>query len=214
MTTTAEVALSYQLALTNQLDITANNITNMSTTGFQSSQPLFAQYLVDVDKQGNNIAFVEDRGTLRNTASGPLNFTGNSMDLGLQGSGYFVVEQDGEFLYTRNGSFRLDESGRLVTNGGAVVMDEQDNPIVFSPDESVIEISRDGSVRTENGEIGQLRIVNFADQQDMELIGSSLLRTNQVPFEAAGTEVVQGMLEGSNVIAISEMTRMIELLRS
>lgn len=214
MTTTAEVALSYQLALTNQLDITANNIANMSTTGFQSSQPLFAQYLVDVDKQGNNIAFVEDRGTLRNTASGPLSFTGNSMDLGLQGSGYFVVEQDGEFLYTRNGSFRLDESGRLVTNGGAVVMDEQDNPIVFSPDESVIEISRDGSVRTENGEIGQLRIVNFADQQDMELIGSSLLRTNQVPFEAAGTEVVQGMLEGSNVIAISEMTRMIELLRS
>lgn len=214
MTTTAEVALSYQLALSNQLDITANNIANMSTTGFQSSQPLFAEFLVDVGTNGAEIAYVEDRGTLRNTDAGPLNFTGNTMDLGLQGKGYFVVEQNGEFLYTRNGSFRLDESGRLVTNGGAVVLDEQDNPIVFSPDESSIEISRDGAVRTENGEIGRLQIVNFANQQDMELLGSSLLRTNQIPFEAAGTEIVQGMLEGSNVIAISEMTRMIELLRS
>ena len=214
MTTTAEVALSYQLALANQLDITANNIANMSTTGFQSSQPLFAEFLVEIDNKGNDIAYVEDRGTLRNTDAGPLNFTGNTMDLGLQGKGYFVVEQNGEFLYTRNGSFRLDDSGRLVTNGGAVVLDEQDNPIVFSPDEASIEISRDGAVRSENGEIGRLQIVNFADPQDMELLGSSLLRTDQVPFEAAGTEVVQGMLEGSNVIAISEMTRMIELLRS
>lgn len=214
MTTTAEVALSYQLALSNQLDITANNIANMSTTGFQSSQPLFAQFLVDVDNEGNQVAYVEDSGTLRNINAGPLSFTGNSLDLGLQGAGYFVVESAGEFLYTRNGSFRLDESGRLITSNGNAVLDEQDNPIVFGPDESVIEISRDGTVITENGEIGRLQIVNFANQQDMELLGSSLLRTEQIPFEAAGTEVVQGMLEGSNVIAISEMTRMIGLLRS
>lgn len=214
MTTTAEVALSYQLALKNQLDITANNIANMSTTGFQSSQPLFAQFLVEVDGEGTEIAYVEDRGTLRNVNAGPLSFTGNTLDLGLQGAGYFVVESAGEFLYTRNGSFRLDESGRLVTSNGAAVLDEQDNPIVFGPDERQIDISRDGTVITENGEIGRLQIVNFGNQQEMELLGSSLLRTNQIPFEAAGTEVVQGMLEGSNVIAISEMTRMIDLLRS
>lgn len=213
MTTTAVVALSYQMALKNQLDITANNIANMSTTGFQGSQPLFSKFLVEVE-EGADIAFVEDTGTLRNTTAGPLNFTGNTLDLGLQGDGYFVVENAGEFLYTRNGSFRLDESGRLVTSNGAAVLDEQDNPIVFGPDERNIDISRDGTVITENGEIGRLQIVNFANQQDMELLGSSMLRSNQVPFEAAGTEVVQGMLEGSNVIAISEMTRMIDLLRS
>ncbi len=214
MTTTAEVALSYQLALRNQLDVTANNIANMSTNGFQSSQPMFAEFLVEVDQEGTEIAYVEDRGTLRNTSAGPLNATGNRLDLGLQGEGYFVVENAGEFLYTRNGSFRLDESGRLVTSGGAAVLDERDNPIVISPDEASIEISRDGVVRTENGEVGRLRIVTFADQQDMELLGSSLLRTDQIPFEAADTEVVQGMLEGSNVLAIAEMTRMIDLLRS
>lgn len=214
MTTTAEVALSYQMALKNQLDITANNIANMSTTGFQGSQPLFSQFLVDMGSDSTKIAYVEDTGTLRNVKPGPLNFTGNALDLGLQGDGYFVVENAGEFLYTRNGSFRLDESGRLVTSNGSAILDEQDNPIVFGPDEREIDISRDGTVITENGEIGRLQIVNFANQQDMELLGSSLLRTNQVPFEAAGTEVVQGMLEGSNVIAVSEMTRMIDLLRS
>ena len=214
MTTTAEVALSYQMVLKTQLDVTANNIANMSTTGFQGSQPLFAEFLVDVDQDGTEISYVEDYGTLRNTDGGPLGFTGNQLDLGLQGDGYFVVESAGEFLYTRNGSFRLDESGRLVTSNGSAVLDERENPIVISPGESSIEITRDGTVRTENGEVGRLRIVTFADQQDMELLGSSLLRTNQVPIEATETEIVQGMLEGSNVIAITEMTRMIDLLRS
>ncbi|MBO6784837.1 MAG: flagellar basal-body rod protein FlgF [Alphaproteobacteria bacterium] len=214
MTTTAEVALSYQMALRNQLDVTANNIANMSTSGFQGSQPLFAEFLVEIDSDGNEISYVEDSGTLRNTAPGPLNATGNQLDIGLQGEGYFVVESAGEFLYTRNGSFRLDDSGRLTTSGGNAVLDDRDNPIVVSPGETFISISRDGVVRTENGEIGRLRIVTFANQQDMELLGNSLLRTNQVPIDAAGTEVVQGMLEGSNVIAITEMTRMIDLLRS
>jgi len=214
MTTTSQVALSYQSALSNQLDVAANNIANMSTTGFQGSRPMFAEFLAQVDSDGTKISYVEDLGTIRDINQGPLAFTGNTLDVGIQGEGYFVVEDGGEFLFTRNGKFQVDESGRLITSNGAVVMDEQDNPIVFSPDEASIDISRDGVVRTDNGEIATLRIVTFVNQQDMEHRGSSMFYTEQVPIEAADTEVVQGMLEGSNVVAITEMTRMIQILRS
>lgn len=214
MTVTSQVALSYQSALSNQLDVVANNIANMSTTGFQGSRPMFAEFLAQVDSDGTKISYVEDLGTIRNIKQGPLDFTGNTLDVGIQGEGYFVVEDAGEFLFTRNGNFRVDESGRLITSNGSAVLDEQDNPIVFSPGETNIDISRDGVVRTDNGEIATLRIVTFANQQDMEHRGSSMFFTEQVPIEAADTEVVQGMLEGSNIVAITEMTRMIEILRS
>lgn len=214
MTTSTGVSLSYQSALKNQLDVVANNIANMSTSGFQGSQPIFGEFMVQVGNDGTQISYVEDLGTLRNIAPGPLSFSGNQLDVGLQGEGYFVVEDAGEFLYTRNGSFRLDESGRIITSSGAAVLDEQDNPIVIGPDESVIDISRDGAVRTENGEIAKLRIVTFGNQQDMQALGDSLFTTQQAPIAAADTEVVQGMIEGSNVIAITEMTKMIEILRS
>ncbi len=214
MTTTSEVALSYQLALTNQLDITANNIANVSTPGFQSSHPLFVEFLVEVDATGQEVAYVVDKGTVRNLNPGPANFTGNPLDISIEGKGYFVVETDEGTFYTRNGAFQLDQSGRLVTSTGATVLDEVNGPIVIAPDETQIIISRDGTISTENGDIGRFRIVEFADEQQMTNVGSSLLATEQEPIVASEAAVVQGMLEGSNVISVAEITRMIELLRS
>jgi len=214
MTTTGEVALSYQLALTNQLDITANNIANVTTPGFQSSHPLFVEFLVAADDSGQEIAYVIDRGTVRNLNPGPINYTGNPLDIGIEGRGYFVVENDEGIFYTRNGAFQLDASGQLVTSAGATVLDDSNNPIVIAPGESEINISRDGTISTENGVIGRFRLVEFADEQAMTNLGNSLMDTDQDPLEASESSVVQGMLEGSNVIAVAEITRMIKLLRS
>jgi flagellar basal-body rod protein FlgF len=213
MTTTSEVALSYQVALRNQLDITANNIANVTTPGFQSLHPIFAEFLVkDVD--GVEVAYVVDKGTVRNLNPGPANFTGNPMDISIEGRGYFAVENEDGISYTRNGAFRLDQSGQFVTSGGAVVLNDSNDPIVIAPGESQINITRDGTISTENGVIGRFRLVEFADEQTMTNLGNSLMATDQEPLEASGSSLVQGMLEGSNVISVSEITRMIELLRS
>ena len=214
MTTTSEVALSYQLALTNQLDITANNIANVSTPGFQSNHPLFVEFLVSVNETGEEIAYVVDKGTIRNLNPGPVNFTGNPLDISIEGRGYFVVESDDGIFYTRNGSFQLDASGQLITSAGAAVLDESNDPIVFAPGEAQINITRDGTITTENGTISRLRLVEFVDEQAMTNVGNSLMQTEQEPLEAADSAVVQGMLEGSNVISVAEITRMIQLLRS
>ena len=214
MSTTGEIALSYQLALTNQLDITANNIANVSTPGFQSSHPIFAEFLVSIDETGEEIAYVIDEGTVRNINPGPMNFTGNPLDISIEGRGYFVVETQEGISYTRNGAFRLDTSGQLVTSSGAAVLNDSNDPIVIAPGETKINITRDGTINTENGAIGRFRLVEFADEQSMKNLGNSLYGSEQEPLEAADSSVVQGMLEGSNVIAVAEITRMIELLRS
>ncbi len=213
MTTTSEVALSYQLALRNQLDITANNIANASTPGFQSNHPLFVEFLVPLG-DGEEVAYVLDEGTVRNTNAGPVNFTGNPLDVAIEGSGYFAVETIDGIFYTRNGAFRLDASGQLVTSAGAAVLDDGNNPIVIAPGETQINITRDGTVSTNNGAIGRLRIADFVDEQAMTNVGNSLLATDQEPLDASESGVVQGMLESSNVISVTEITRMIELLRS
>jgi flagellar basal-body rod protein FlgF len=213
MTTTGEVALSYQLALTNQLDITANNIANVTTPGFQSSHPIFAEFLVE-DVDGVEVAYVVDKGTVRNLNPGPANFTGNPMDISIEGRGYFAVETEDGIFYTRNGAFRLDQSGQFVTSSGAVVLNDSNDPIVIAPGESQINVTRDGTINTENGVIGRFRLVEFADEQTMTNLGNSLMATEQEPLESSGSSVVQGMLEGSNVVSVSEITRMIQLLRS
>ena len=214
MTTTGEVALSYQLALTNQLDITANNIANVSTPGFQSNHPVFAEFLVSVDDSGQKIAYVVDKGTIRNLNPGPANFTGNPLDISIEGRGYFVVETDDGTFYTRNGAFQLDAAGQLVTSSGAAILDDGNSPIVIAPGETQINIARDGTISTENGTIGRFRLVEFVDEQAMTNLGNSLMATDQEPLQASESSVVQGMLEGSNVISVAEITRMIQLLRS
>lgn len=214
MTTTGEVALSYQLALTNQLDITANNIANVTTPGFQSKHPLFVEFLVSVDDTGEEIAYVVDKGTIRNLNPGPINYTGNPLDISIEGRGYFVVETDEGIFYTRNGAFQLDASGQFVTSAGAAVLDDSNSPIVIAPGETQINITRDGTISTENGVIGRFRLVEFADEQAMKNLGDSLLTSDEDPLVASESAVVQGMLEGSNVIAVAEITRMIKLLRA
>lgn len=214
MTITGEVALSYQLALTNQLDITANNIANVTTPGFQSKHPLFVEFLVSVDDTGEEIAYVVDKGTIRNLNPGPINYTGNPLDISIEGRGYFVVETDEGIFYTRNGAFQLDASGQFVTSAGAAVLDDSNSPIVIAPGETQINITRDGTISTENGVIGRFRLVEFADEQAMTNLGDSLLTSDEDPLVASESAVVQGMLEGSNVIAVAEITRMIKLLRA
>ena len=214
------IALSHQMALRRQMDVIATNIANSSTPSFKAERLMFEELVAGkapYPASGGprrGLSFVNDAGMLRDVGDGGMIQTGNTLDLAINGSGYFVVETPAGPRYTRNGNFRLDQDGRVVTSDGYALLDAQDRPIRVRPGETRIEISAKGAVTTETGEVGRIRVVRFEDEQSLRKLGSGLYDTDQEPQPAGpATEVRQGMIEGSNVKSVAEITSMMEVMR-
>jgi len=218
MDTTSYVALSRQDALQKQIDVIANNMANLNTVGFKSEEMMVAQADVktksDTTPFGRQVSFVRDLGTVRDPKEGPMTKTGAPLDVAIHGSGYFTLDSPGGARYTRAGHFRLDENGMIVSGEGLPVMQANGTPIIVAPNEAQINIANDGTVSTENGQIGQMRIVAFDNEQDLKKAGDGTYITNDTANTVARPQLTQGMLEDSNVEAISQMTSMLTVMRS
>jgi len=214
------IALSRQSALWRQMDQIANNMANVNTPGFKGEQMLFTDYVAAVRTDRSlfkdKIAYTEDFGTVRDLTEGAMQTTGNPLDVAIKGEGYFTVEdENGDRFYTRSGHFKLNADGQLVTTSGALLISDTDAPIVLAPNETEVTIARDGTVSTENGQIGRLRLVEFDDQRQLKKVGDGLYDAGEQTANPLTTpHLVQGMLEGSNVNPITEITRMINVQRA
>ncbi len=211
------VALSRQAGLRRQLDVIANNMANMNTTGFKGQNLMFVDLLVknrSADRPlESKVAYTRDIATWRDYSEGPLKDTGNPLDVAVRGDGYFVIDTpDGE-RYTRNGRFMLNDQGQLVNERGDAVMSEGGQPFTINPEDQQIAIARDGTVSTAAGDLGRLRVVRFDNQQGLRETFSGLYTSTEDPQPVDAPDVVQGMLEGSNVEAVVELTRMIDVNR-
>lgn len=217
MNNTTNVALSRQMALWRQMEVIANNMANTNTPGYKDQAMMFREYLMPTRTNdpsvGRKVSFVQDVGLIRDTSEGPLTKTDNTLDFAVHGQGYFQVETQAGMRYTRDGHFRLDEEGMLVNSDGYAVMDNHDQPIIFAPNEANIDVAPDGTVSTENGKVATLKVVRFDNEQDLQKAGGGLYETDQTPTVVANPEVLQGMLEESNVQPVVEMTRMMTVLR-
>ena len=215
------IVLSRLVAAQRVTEVTANNIANADTPGFRAHRPLFGTVLErQMDGQaphnGREIAYAQDRATWREAAPGPLARTGNPLDLALSGQdGFFAVETPRGQRYTRAGRFTLDPGGRVVDPDGNALLDTVGRPLRIEPGSSSIEVRGDGSVSTENGPVGRLRVVRFADAQRLSAEGDrNLAAPADMPPEAVGRPgVVQGAVEGSNVRPVLELTRLTDEMR-
>ena len=216
------IGLSRQVALRAQMDLIANNVANMSTPGYQAQNMVFTEYLEkpsgknDAYGKQDPLSFVLDYGHYQVTEAGPMQYTSNPLDVSLNGPGYFGVQMPGsdETFYTRAGSFQINNLGELVTGRGQHVMSEGGGIITIPQDAKEIKIAEDGSISTEEGQVGRLKVVEFEDLQALEARGDGMYATEEEGKAAENTRVMQGMLEGSNVKPVLEMTRMIDVLRS
>ena len=223
MDNTTYIALSRQAALWNQLEVVANNLANVNTTGFKGTDTLFSQYVVRVNSDDrtfkDKIAFTHDFGLVRNLSQGAFNYTGNTFDVSLQGEGYFEVQgkNGGANLYTRAGSFTLDGNSQLVTQEGAAVLSTNGQPITIPANAGEILIQGDGSIvnKATNTTIDRIRVVSFAQERSLKQVtGTGFDDNGQQPTDVPNPKVAQGVLEASNVNGISEMTRLIALNRA
>ncbi len=220
MENTLLVALSRQVALRRQMGVVANNIANMNTTGFKGEKMMFVEHLVrskgGESVHGDKLKFVRDIATVRDVTKGHLSQTGNPLDVAIADEGYFAVQAGAGEQYTRNGRFQLDSTGQLVTQNGDPVLSDTGEPFFFGPTDANITISGDGTVATENGALGRLRVVEFRDELALQQAGSVLFNNDpdNLPIDMEFPNVVQGALESSNVQPIIELTRMIEVHRS
>lgn len=215
-----------------RLDTVANNLANVSTTGYKKSrdafEDLFYQEIAGA-KQGEGAARLEIGGGVRLAAverdftQGSLRQTGDPLHLAVQGDAWFVVEdRNGQRLFTRDGTFRRDADGTMVTAGGLKLAGD----ISIPEDAERIEITSEGTVRVQlAGDpdytvLGEIELAAFVNPGGLAGQGNNLFAETPESGEALQVEpgvqaqLIQGWLEGSNVDVAAELIEMIEAQRA
>lgn len=211
------LTLQTQRVLQRRMDVSANNLANINTTGFKADNIVLEEADdtgASADADPTDIRFVRDIGLTRDMTQGPIAMTGNPLDVALEGDGFIMVQGPSGPLYTRDGAFTLTGDGRLVTSDGRAVLSSGGAPIVFDPQGESPTIGRDGVIRVAGVEAGRIGVVKFTAPGALSKVGDNLWDAHgQQGGEFEGV-VVQGALEGSNVRPVIELTRLLEISRA
>jgi flagellar basal-body rod protein FlgF len=212
------VGLSRQLTLQRQLDMIANNVANVDTAGFKAQTMLVKEQKLspasanEFRRPDRPISFVLDDGNVYDFQPGQMVSTGNDLDVAVDGKGWFAVDTPAGERYTRNGSFAIGQDGLLQTRDGNPVLTEA-GPLTLQPNETRISIAADGTISTDQGVRGKLRVVDFASPGALKKVGETLF-TGTDPQPATLPRLVQGQIEKSNVRAVVEISKLIEVGRT
>jgi flagellar basal body rod protein FlgG len=191
-------------------EIIANNLANANSPGFKRDT-LFIELL---DTQQGATAKIE---TQTDFSHGNIRQTDNPFDLALSKQGFFVIEKDGEELYTRNGRFMLDEEGFLSTSTGEKLLGQQGwiNLLIEGQQVGKVTINQLGEIFVDEQLVDQLRVVDFDNYQMLSKASGNAFRTDPAnpPLPAEEAVVLQGRIEESNVSVIDEMIGLIGVER-
>ncbi|MFA7496247.1 MAG: flagellar basal-body rod protein FlgG [Acidithiobacillus sp.] len=222
-----------------KMDVIANNLANVNTTGFKQSRAVFQDLLYQNIRQpgaqssqttqypsglqlGTGVRVVA---TERLMTQGNLTQTGNSLDVGIDGQGFFqIMQPNGTIAYSRDGTFQLNNQGQVVTSNGYLLQP----PITIPPNAQSITIGSDGTVsvvlpgQAQPQQVGTMQLANFINPTGLQSIGDNLYlqtgssgapQTGQPTLNGLGS-LQQGYLESSNVNVVSEMVDMISTQRA
>jgi len=212
MDTSTYIALSGQFARDQEMAVLANNVANMSTPGFKAERMLFSEYLATTPS-GTGLSYVTQAGNNHDMSQGPLSRTGNSLDVALNGQGWLSVTTPGGTSYTRSGHFQLDPQGQIVTSNGYVLQGDGGAALVVPDNAGEVTINPDGTVATRQGIVGHIPVVTFDNQQFMTADGNGLYNSTEAPQPIRTTQVMQGMVEESNLQPVLAMTRLMNAAR-
>ncbi|CCH47998.1 flagellar basal-body rod protein FlgG [Pseudodesulfovibrio piezophilus] len=225
-------AATGMVAMQKHIDTLSNNLANVNTTGFKKSRVEFEDLMYQTlqiagteNQSGGRLPVgmqigmgVRPVSVHKFFTQGDFQNTGNSLDLAIEGEGFFLVDMNGEDVYTRAGSFKLDNEGRIVTAGGYVLQPEMTIPpetvsVVVSDTGTISALDSDGTALAE----ADLQIYRFQNPAGLTATGRNFYRESEASGDAvAGTPgdenygtIAQGFLEGSNVEMVDEMVGLI-----
>ncbi|MGB7240836.1 MAG: flagellar hook-basal body complex protein [Sulfitobacter sp.] len=204
--------LTRQSGLMREMQIVANNIANAATTGFRQEGLIFSEYVQPVAGQAS---LSMAQGNVGNTSyiQGALTQTGGTFDFAIEGDGFFLIETPNGERLTRSGAFTPNADGDLVTSDGYRVLDAGGAPL-FAPPGTDIGVSPDGTLSADGVPVGQMGLVSPIDSAGMIREDGVMFRADAGYEPAETAKVLQGFVEGSNVDAISQLARMIEVQRA
>jgi flagellar basal-body rod protein FlgF len=205
------------IAQSQSLDVVANNLSNSSTAGYRAEQSIFSSVLAhatnhpmsSINRATNDYGVLG--GSRVDLAQGSLQRTGNDLDFGIEGSGFFVVQTAGGRVFTRNGSFHVAH-GQLVTADGNAVLGEGG---VIPVAEGQISVSTDGTISINGAVSGKIKLVDFKPGTALESVGNtyySAPKDSEIP--ATGSQIHQGMVEDSNVNPVANAVELITIQRT
>jgi flagellar basal-body rod protein FlgF len=221
----AYIGLSQQQALQRKMDVVANNLANQDTTGFKVEQLLVnTQPGAPATNAGvkGPAQFVIDGGIGRDFSEGELSTTGRPLDLAIDGNAFFKVSTPQGERYTKDGRFAIDAQDKLVTASGGAVLDDSGGEITLDSSNGEPQISADGVISQHSGQgpttvrAGKIGVVRFDTLSVLSKEGNNLYSntSNTTPQAAPDARIRQGMLEGSNVKPIIEITQLIDVQRA
>ncbi len=200
-------------AYTKKQEIIATNLANTNTIGFK-------KYIADFNTIVEEIDGVESESVQADISidysKGNLEYTGNSLDIAIDGEGFFTIETEQGLRYTRNGKFQLSNSGEIVLPSGGKLLGTN-GPLTIPKGNNAITIDSTGKVKAGNKVIGELLINNFTQMSSLIPTGSGLFTAPLTALQDTidlNHKIAQGYLEQSNVNVVMEMVQMIENMRS
>lgn len=213
------VALSYLMAQSRAIDVTATNLANSGTAGFKAQRMLFSDWLgrqsgTDGSRGRDPVAFVQDRATYRDQAPGALAHTDNSLDMAIVGDGFFTVDTPRGPRLTRAGRFSPQPNGTIADSNGNALLDAAGQKLSLSTGDVTLTVAADGSLSSENGTIGRIGVVQPEDPARLQAEGATTMRADTPTKPVAQPHVIQGATEDSNVQPVLEMTRMMSGVRN
>ena len=190
--------------------LTANNLSNTNTPGFKKDVSVFHTFL------GESLGRIESipaDGTKTQFQQGAIQKTGSELDLAIEGQGFFKVKTPQGYRYTRAGNFGINANQVLADSNGFPVMGTR-NEISLKGQKIVIE--KDGTVKVDGKNAGQIGLVSFSDLDYLAKEGHSLYRLegSQTEMKALDSQILQGALESSNVNPVEEMVKLIDSFRT
>lgn len=206
--------LNRQSGLMAEMRVVANNIANLSTTGFRKEGVIFAEHVVDLRRVEPSLSMASAEGRIVNLAQGALVKTGGTFDLAIEGEGFFQIDTPAGPRLTRAGAFTPSPDGELVTAEGNRLLDLSGAPVFVPTDAGEVAVAHDGTITAGGNPVAQIGLFRPIDPTGLLPAGATLFEVRGGIEPSDGASIFQGFLENANVNPVSEIARMIEVQRA